>query len=68
MIILSMAERDKFLAWLRQQTADAEQYVDMLKTISGNHGGMIKKKKVESMALSVVAQILLSIETETIGG
>ncbi len=64
---LSQEERYRFIAWLEQEAEQGDIMAEQLAKISGPDL-LAKKYRVESMACRVIAKLLRSIHTETIGG
>ncbi len=67
MIYLDQHERDKFAAYLEQDSESDSSMIEQLIKVGMAPEQLIKKMKAEAVASRIVALKLRSIETETIG-
>ena len=68
MIILDSKEREKFALWCEQQASSDEAMAQQMGvSLSASTGAaLLKKFRAEAMAKRIVAQVLLSIESDSV--
>lgn len=66
-VILSQAERDKFSAWLKQDIESNRGIVEQMEKLP-HAAPIVKHKKQQMAACIIVANLLDSIEEQTVTG
>lgn len=69
-LMLTDAERERFASWLENEAASSDALVEQMVKLgtSMSMSDLAKKYRVNGMAQRLVAKLLRSIESQTIGG
>jgi hypothetical protein len=60
--LLSIADRDRFVAYLEQEANDCDAAVERLQADKRDHGGLLRRLRGDAAALRWVAGLLLESE------